>query len=458
MAVPNIPVVPPTHCKVGRTLIWVALLLIASEVGLRARAYYRFGSSGLVSTIDEPDPLLGFRLRPGSVIDGAARSVHINRWGFRGPDVPKVKPPGTTRIAALGDSITFGMDAGSDEAVWVARMTAELNEASSIRPTRGSDATLRPTRGSDATLGHYDAINGGVRGYTLATSIRQLTDRIAPLGPDIVVVFQLSGDLTAHARRQFGPPDESAQRGSPRISNLKSSLDRFTRKHSLLRHLLSLNTVAFKAKYLAQERHDRVDERGVYEYEAQLQKLADLCRQRGWRLILCTGCRAFGDETAPTDQYTLAQSALAANRWLSLAGLSDGFERYNEAIRRVARRSPSTLVDLDRIVPKRREYFADAVHLSDQGHRLVGEAVARAILDTTRPPTSVASDPRVGRPGWPMALAVGVVNHLSPTAKAMGHPDTTRFPTAKAMARSPTAKAMGHPDLHTVPGPASDGL
>lgn len=32
-----------------------------------------------------------------------------NRWGFRGPDVPRLEPPGTVRIVLIGDSIAMGM-------------------------------------------------------------------------------------------------------------------------------------------------------------------------------------------------------------------------------------------------------------------------------------------------------------------------------------------------------------
>ena len=154
-----------------------------------------------------------------------------------------------------------------------------------------------------------------------------------------------------------------------------------------------LNTTAIKAKYFEQGRFKRLDQAGLLAYESRLRNVADLCRRRGWRLVLCTGCRAFGDVTAPTDQYNLAQSALAANRWLSLDGLNDGFDRYNQAIRRVARECAVTLVDLDQLVPKRKAYFADAVHLSDLGHRVTGKAVAQGSLQAPASTAQEASTP-----------------------------------------------------------------
>ena len=50
--------------KVRRALIGAALLLILSEAGLRARAYYRHGSTGLLTTLDMPDASLATSRRP----------------------------------------------------------------------------------------------------------------------------------------------------------------------------------------------------------------------------------------------------------------------------------------------------------------------------------------------------------------------------------------------------------
>jgi lysophospholipase L1-like esterase len=73
--------------------------------------------------------------------------------------------------------------------------------------------------------------------------------------------------------------------------------------------------------------------------------------------------------------------AISAMTLFYVAGmyLNDAFDRYNAAVREVAQRAGATLIDLDRDVPRRAAYFADAVHLNDAGHKLVGHVVAREI-------------------------------------------------------------------------------
>ena len=169
--------------KTVATIVGVIIMLGLGEAAVRIRAWYRFGTLQVVADIYTPNARLGRSLRPGAVINGSRRQVSINRWGFRGPEVPRAKPPNTVRIAAVGDSATFGMEAGSDDAVWVARMTARLQANASKR--------------------NYDAINGGVPGYTLANSTIRLAEEILPFGPDFVVIYQVGTDIAAHVRRQF---------------------------------------------------------------------------------------------------------------------------------------------------------------------------------------------------------------------------------------------------------------
>lgn len=344
--------------KTRATIIWACVLLLMAEGAVRLRAWYRHGTAGPVADLFEPDPLLGRRPRPGSSLNGTDRALTVNRWGFRGKEIPRIKPPGVTRIAAIGGSTTFGIEASSDEAVWVARTTALLNDgAGSVE---------------------FDAINAGVPGYLLATSIRHLEEGVLAFDPDIVILYSVAVDLAAHARRQF-PPHRSSARAETGLAAL-------VYENSLLLNLIRVNTTSMRMTQTHQRRYDRLDQRGIDEYEQRLETLVALCRRHDIDLVLCTCARAFGDRSAPTSQYELAQSALAYNPTLSLAGLNDAYERYNEVVRRVASAHDLPLVDLDRLIPKRAAYFADAIHFNDAGHALVAQRIAEVIARSVKTP------------------------------------------------------------------------
>ncbi len=340
--------------KTTAAVLWTIGLLLGTEAGLRGRAWYRHGSHSPVADLYEENASTGRRLKPGAAMRGSDRALTINQLGFRGPEIVVPKPPRAIRIAALGDSTTFGLEASDDASVWVERMATELN-------ARSGES-------------RFDAINGGVPGYTLADSIKLLEDRIAVLGPDVIVVDQVATDIAAHARRQFG---EKAKSSAP-----KASLAKFFQEHSILVNLLRQNASSFTARLLPERRQNALDVRGVEEFSGRLSGLLEHCRRSGWHVVLCTAPRSFGDPTAEVNQFALAASALAHNPALSLAGLNDAFDRYNDAIRRIARDTGTPLADLDASVPKRAAYFVDAVHLNDAGHALVGRLVANAVRDS----------------------------------------------------------------------------
>lgn len=330
-----------------RTLVWTIVLLLAAEGVLRVRAWHRHGVAGPVADLYEEHAELGRRPKAGALVVGSQRHVSINRWGFRGADLEQAKPPGTFRIAAIGDSTTFGLEAGSDAAVWVARLGERLRESGNA---------------------NVETINAAVPGYTLAMSADRLLRDVALFDPDVVVVMNTATDIAAHSRREFS---------ANRLSGDASRLEQLLEEHSLLINLLRQNAAPLLARWMPSGRHDRLDERGFLEYADRLIQVVDECRRREWCVALCTTPRSFGGPGA--DQHALAGSALLHNPSLSLAGLNDAYDRYNEVVREVARRTHAVLVDLDRLVPRGNACFVDATHLNDTGHALVAEQLAGAL-------------------------------------------------------------------------------
>ncbi len=62
--------------------------------------------------------------------------MHINRNGFRGPDMPIQEPTGTHRIMVIGGSTTFDTRVSSDQRTWPARLQYWLHHGVSVFPLR----------------------------------------------------------------------------------------------------------------------------------------------------------------------------------------------------------------------------------------------------------------------------------------------------------------------------------
>lgn len=114
------------------------------------------------------DETVHHRLAP----DTYSEIQHVNSLGLRGPDVERQKPPGTWRIALLGDSFIMGKGVADDQ-------TAAHRLEKRLRRD-----------------GHrVEVINGGVASYAPILSLLQLRTLLARLSLDLVVFNIDMGDL-----------------------------------------------------------------------------------------------------------------------------------------------------------------------------------------------------------------------------------------------------------------------
>lgn len=129
----------------------------------------------------QPDPYTGSSLLPGASgwqRDEGEAWVQINDAGLRDRERPLEKPPGTFRIAVLGDSYTMAAQVDVD-AAWWAVMERELSRCPALDGLE------------------VDAMNFGVAGFGTAQQYQLLRKRVWPFEPDFVLLGFLSGnDIT----------------------------------------------------------------------------------------------------------------------------------------------------------------------------------------------------------------------------------------------------------------------
>ncbi len=182
------------------TAVWFLVALVALEVMWRAFGalaepeeladYYTFesarGKQALFRRWHErymqewertrhdylmPDPqgVLPFVPRPGSVGTFYRSEWRINRLGFRGPEIEREKGD-HFRIVALGESTTFGATLNPQDLPWTEvleqRIAAELVCERSVQ-----------------------VINAGVPGFTLANNLSRMRGEILPLEPDLILSY-----------------------------------------------------------------------------------------------------------------------------------------------------------------------------------------------------------------------------------------------------------------------------
>ena len=141
------------------------------EASSRLRWARRQGQRPLVQPFDVHHPVRGWTLRPGldevPAFDGKTLSSTVQ--GYRGRhEVPAGRSHGRLRIAALGDSFTFGEDVGDGE-TWVHQL-----------------GVLRPA---------LEPVNLGVHAYGHDQMLLALREEGPRLRPDLVLVGFVHIDL-----------------------------------------------------------------------------------------------------------------------------------------------------------------------------------------------------------------------------------------------------------------------
>jgi lysophospholipase L1-like esterase len=338
-------------------VVTVALLLLA-EGTVRLRQWMKFGTIDSLADLYRTDDRIGLRVLKSGVKIG---KVSINSAGFRGPEIKQPKPAGTLRLAFLGASTTFCAEVSSDAAVWPQLVVEILRD-------RFPEA-------------NFDFVNGGVPGYTVASSRRNLRHRVAALQPDIVVVYHatndLSGEVNGLARQAgFMGPKSDAGPG-------------WLERNSLLWELAVKNIRVMSAIRASRTGSGRlrIDAEVLgANFRSELGLLLREASSTGARVAVASFSTQLRASQTPEQQERAAVSALVYMPFMSLDGLLAGYARYNQIIGEAARAEGALLIDGHDRIPGDSVHFVDSVHFTDEGSRAMANRVADALI----------SDPAIG--------------------------------------------------------------
>lgn len=164
--------------KLAMLLVAVFVGLLITEIALRISGY-------TYPIFYTTDIVRGYALQPGASgwyrKEGEAY-VRINSEGLRDREHAKAKPPGTVRIAVLGDSYAEALQVPLEDAFWVV-MEQRLQSCPAFAGRR------------------IEVINFGVSGYGTAQELLTLREQVWDYAPDIVLLaMTTNNDITDNLR------------------------------------------------------------------------------------------------------------------------------------------------------------------------------------------------------------------------------------------------------------------
>ena len=308
---------------------------------------------GTAAPVESPaqfyyDPQTGLRLPVPNSTQG---KIRINSRGFRSPEIPVPKPPGTVRIAFLGSSTTYGLYL-DDASTWPHLVTQAVQAA-------------YPTC-------RVDYINAGVPGFSSPRMLAYYRAYVSKLEPDLVVLLptDIYVALRNLARRKH------AHTGLP----VRPSW--FAQRSELWAHI-EKNVQVIKlqrAAFLPQGKLTFTYEELAVELRPALEAIAAQVAQDRRLLAIATVDEQLRAGQDRKEQQRAAGTALYSMPFMSIPGLLKARQYYHEVIAGVAKASNAILIEGHEQIPGTPVYYADASHFRPAGSRLMAERVGGVLL------------------------------------------------------------------------------
>lgn len=335
------------------TVVIGVVVALAAEGTVRVRQWALHGDLWSVEQTFAIDAVTGLRVPIPNAVIG---NIRINSRGFRSPEVESPKPPQTVRLAFLGGSTTYCAEVSGNEMTWP-HLVWQQTQAAHPR-----------TR--------FDYINAGVPGYGVTHLLKSLELRVAPLQPDVVVIYEATNDLAADSR-------EMAQRQG--LVGARVNEESWPAKYSLLWSLTekNLRMGALQAQATTEARRLAYDPHQLSRgFEDRLRALIAASREVAPVVAIATFSARVRREQPAEARREAAVTALYYMPYMSLDGLVDGYEEYNRVIRVVAKEAGAVLIEGEYRIPADSVHYNDSVHFRDAGSRLMAGRVSEALLNS----------------------------------------------------------------------------
>ena len=332
-------------------LLGAAMLFAAAEGAVRVRQWLRHGALGSFDSLYVVDPASGLRVPRASTKLGG---VSINSSGFRGPEIELPKPPKRVRIAFVGASTTYCAEVSSDAAVWTQGVTDLLQR--------------------QFPQVSFDFINAGVPGYSVVSSMKHFEQYVKPLQADAVMIYHGTNDMSGELRAL------AATQGLWRDGDVQSWLARQSLLIDLVEKNLRVRAAGQQIDAGAQRLEFNPHQIGQ-SFDADLRSLISHAAQNATHVSIATFSARIRREQSPEARKAAAVSALVYMPFMSLEGLLNAYQRYNDVIRSVASQTGALLIDGENDIPGDAAHFVDSVHFSDQGSAAMARRVAKALAN-----------------------------------------------------------------------------
>ena len=323
-------------------VVFLLLLLTATgEVALRVYVWARGWTPNCYAAeleLFRPHPEIGYDLKPNFRSASGAFRISTNARGLRGPDLDSEKPAGRIRIAILGESSAFGYLVSDGQEI-----------------DRLLESKLR------AAGQNVEVLNGGVPGYNLFHTSVRYREVVAPLKPNLVILYLGWNDLTSYVISET--PNDESFRVRPIAPAWKRLLGKST-LYGFIFHRLLAAPVRFAPATVT---GTVVTPAGEQQFRENLGKLIREIRKDGPDVMVVAQCSAGNPKAEGDLRKALGDSEAIIQRMIELGSWLHDTEKE------IAEKEGVRFEDAYMKMKPSHENLLDYIHLSAQGEEALAD-------------------------------------------------------------------------------------
>ena len=295
--------------------------------------------------------------------------VHVDREGFRGPEVSLVPPPGVIRIMAVGASTTMDADVSRDDAAWPARLEYWLNR--------------------DGTGRKFEVINAGVGGYHLNDNVIRFEMELYRYHPNLIILFGASHQDLLSALAAAGRSQAPSRQARPDEVATQTPWGRWLEQHSLLYGKVVKRWLAMRGQFRGARHAQGTSStdfgqalaEGAQAFGHDLTGFLTLAAAAGIPVVVpATVYMGYGGALSRDSAAILAAWHVTVPQ-ASASRMFEGYARYDSVTRAVASAYGATYLPAADSGFGDRSLYAeeDAVHFNDRGAEREAKSLAAAL-------------------------------------------------------------------------------
>ncbi len=334
-------------------------------------------------------PFIGFIFKPGVTFTGGHLNqqnkslLFIDKHGFlsNGQTLKYEKSANEIRIAAIGGSTTANLNLMFDEN-WPGFLGALIQQKFPNKKVQ--------------------VINAGAPGFDTAQSIVNLSLRVMPFKPDIVIIYHAYNDLKPINPALEFRPDYSHIHNTPFgyhekpwliIRWLNNSMFYVRTRNKYREYKKNIYLAESKLKVISgKDRFVNIPDFAADTYAQHMNIMVATARSGGAKVVLSSFATLHDLSLDFSNLNQLNQMTLFQKKTLfdplpmhlpglTLPAIFKGIEKYNTIVEGIATQKETGWVDNANLIPHEDRFFVDSIHFSRDGSKQMAKNFLPIVLE-----------------------------------------------------------------------------